>query len=153
MCLDERNTERRGRLLPARRRLRRTRCRRRKNRTLAFSVIDLFLLAFLATDGLGRILDALALVWFRWTVGADLRRDLTDALTIGAAHGDQGRPFARDLDIPGDWVGNLVTIAKLQIERVALHGGAVADAIDFKRDRKPSRNAGDHVVHQRACRA
>src|SRR5215469_13554861 len=153
MCLDERKTERRGRLLPARRRLRRTRCRRRKKRTLAFSVIDLFLLAFLTTDGLGRILYALALVWFRRTVGADLRRDLADALTIGAAYRDQGRPFASDLDITGDWVANLVTVAKLQIECVALHRSAVADAVDFQRDRKPFRNAGHHVVHQRACRA
>src|SRR5256714_6782332 len=125
MCLDERNTERRGRLLGARRKLRRTRSRRRKKRALAFSDIGLLLLAFLAADGLGRIFDPLALVGFRRTVGADLGCDLADPLAVGAADSDQGRPFAEDFDITGDRIRDLVTVTELQIERVALHRGPV----------------------------
>src|SRR5690349_6172929 len=133
MCLEERNTERRGRLLPARRKLRRTRCRRRRKRALAFSDIGLLLLAFLAADGLGRVFDPLALVGFRRTVGADLGRDLADSLAIGATDSNQGRPFTDDIDVIGDRIRDLVTVAELQIERVALHRGAVPDAVDLKR--------------------
>src|SRR5438874_5364623 len=130
MCLEERNTDRRGRLLGARRKLRRTRSRRRKKRALAFSDIGLLLLAFLAADGLGRVFDPLALIGLRRAVGADLGCDLADALAVGAADSDQGRPFADDLDVTGDRIRDLVTVAELQIERVALDCGAVADAVD-----------------------
>src|SRR5690349_22400528 len=115
MCLEERNTERRGRLFGARRKLRRTRCRRRRKRALAFSDIGLLLLAFLAADSLGRIFDPLALVGFRRTVGPDLGRDLADPLAVGAADSDQGRSFADDRDVAGDRIRDLVTIAELQI--------------------------------------
>src|ERR1700747_3247519 len=152
MCLEERNTERRGRLLPARRKLRLTRSRRRKKRALALSDIRLLLLAFLAADRLGRVFDALALVGFRRAIGADLGRDLADPLAVGAGDIDQGRPFTDDLDVVGDRIRNLVTVAELQIERVALHRGAVADAIDFQGDRKAFRYSGDHIVHQRPGR-
>src|SRR5207248_1508079 len=72
MCLEERNTERRGRLLGARRKLRRTRSRRRKKRALALSDIGLLLLAFLAAHGFGRVFDPLAFIGLRRAVGADL---------------------------------------------------------------------------------
>src|SRR5271168_1051538 len=132
MCLDERNTERRGQLLGARRKLRRTRSRRRKKRALAFSDIGLLLLAFLTADGLGRVFDPLALVGFRRAVGADLGRDLANPLAVGAADSNQGRPFADDIDVTRDRIRDLVTVAELQIERAALYRGAVADAIDFQ---------------------
>src|SRR5260370_16219376 len=108
MCREERNTESRGRLFGARRKLRRTRCRRRRKRALTFSDIGLLLLAFLAADGLGRVFDPLALVGFRRTVAADLGRDLANPLAIGAADIDQGRPFADDLDVTGDRIRDLV---------------------------------------------
>src|SRR5437868_13391312 len=101
MCLEERNTERRGRLLGARRKLRRTRTRRRKKRALALSDIGLLLLAFLAADGLGRVFDPLALVGLRRAVGADLGRDLADPLAVGAADSDQGRPFGGAFELTG----------------------------------------------------
>src|SRR3984893_10383189 len=120
MCLEERNTERRGRLFAARRKLRRTRCRRRRKRALAFSDIGLLLLAFLAADRLGRVFDPLALVGFRRTVGADLGRDLDDPLAVGAADSDQSRPFADDVDVSGYRFCDVVAVAELQIERAAL---------------------------------
>src|SRR5689334_21383995 len=115
MCLDERNTERRGRLFPVRRSFDRTRWRRRRKRVSAFSGIGLLLLAFFPANRLGRILYALALVGFGRTIGAYLGRDLSDPLAVGAAHRDHGRPFAGDPDILGDRKGNVVTVAELQI--------------------------------------
>src|ERR1700732_4479137 len=139
MGLEERNTERRGRLFAARRKLRRTRCRRRRKRPLAFSDIGLLLLAFLAADRLGRVLDPFALIGFRRTVGADLGRDLADPLAVGATDSDQSRPFADDVDVAGDRIRDLVAVAELQIERAAPHPGAVADAVDLKGERKSFR--------------
>src|SRR5713101_4878094 len=153
MCFDERNTERRGRLFPARRKFVRTRCRRRRKRVLALSDISLLLLAFLPADGLGRIFDALALVGFGRSVGADLGRNLADALTVGTADGDQGRPLAGDLDVAGNRIGDVMTITELQIETIALNGSTIPDTIDFEGDRKPLRYPGDHVVYQRTRRS
>jgi hypothetical protein len=147
MCFDERNTERRGRLLPARRKLVRTRCRRRRKRLLAFSDIGLLLLAFLPADGLGRIFDALALVGFGRSIGADLGGDLADALAVGAAQGDHGRSLAGDLDIARDRICDVMTLAELQIERITLYRSAISDTIDFEGDRESLRDAGYHVVH------
>src|SRR3984893_15517351 len=103
---------------------------------MALSAIGLLLLPLLAADRLGRVFDPLALVGFRRTVGADLGRDLADPLAVGAADSDQSRPFADGVDVAGDRIRDLVAVAELQIERVALHSGAVADAVDLKSDRK-----------------
>src|SRR6266581_4849850 len=124
MCFDERNTERRGRLFPARRKFVRTRCRRRRKRVLALSGIGLLLLAFLPPDGLGRIFDALALVGFGGSIGADFGSNLADTLTVSAAQGDDGRSFAGNLDIARDRIRNVVTMAELQIGRIALDRSA-----------------------------
>src|SRR5262245_34789775 len=113
MCFDERKTERRGRSLAVRRSFARTRCRRRKNKALDLSDIDLLLFAFLPADGLGCVFDPLALVRFGPTISADLGGDLTDALTVGATDRDDGRPLAGDPDVFGDWKCYIVTVAEL----------------------------------------
>src|SRR5215469_12046191 len=153
MCLDERKTERRGRLLPRRRKFLRTRWRRRRKSNWALSDIGLLLFAFLATDDLVRVSDALAFVRFRWPIGADFGSDLADALAVGAAHRDEGRPLARNPDIAGDRITDLVAVAELQIESVALNRCAVTYSIDFESNREPLRHAGHHIVDQRARRS
>src|SRR5262252_3695918 len=149
MCFDERNTERRGRPLATRRSFARTRRRRRRKRAWALSDIGLLFLAFLAADRLRRIFDAFTLVRLRRAEGADLGSDLTDPLTVGPAYGNGGRSVARDLDIAGDRISDFVTVAELQVEPISLDRGAIADTIDFERDREPFRHPGHHVANQR----
>src|ERR1700723_641143 len=113
----------------------------------------LLLLAFLAADGFVRVLDALALVGLGRTVRTDLGGDLADALTVGATDRDQGRPLAGDLDVLWDRIGDVVAVAELQVQRTALHRGAVADAVNLKRTGEAGRNTDHHVVDQRPGRA
>src|SRR6516164_2555225 len=134
MCFDDRKTDSRGRSLAVRRSFARTRCRRRRKRALALSDIGLFLLAFLPADGFGCVFDALALVGFGPPVGPYLGGDLADALAVSAAHRDDGWPLAGDLDVLGDRKRDIVTVAELQIESVALNCCAVADTADLKGD-------------------
>src|SRR5580693_2662602 len=73
----------------------------------------LLLLAFLAADMFLGVLDALALVGLGRPVRADLGGDLADPLAVGAAHHDQGRALAGDLDVLRDRVGNVMAVAEL----------------------------------------
>src|SRR5829696_9133000 len=127
MCFDERNTDRRGLPLPACRSLNRVRSRRRRNSASGLFAIGLLLLAFLAADRLVAVLDPLALVRLGRAERADLGRDLADPLAVGAADRDRGRPLAGDLDVGWDRVVDVVAVAELQVQRIALHRGAIAD--------------------------
>src|SRR5437868_108482 len=103
----------------------RVRPQRRSNRD--FDLLDiarLLLLAFLAADRLVPVLDALALVGLGLPVRADFRRDLADALLVRPADRDRGRLLADDLQLRRDRVDDLVAIAELQHEVLALHRGA-----------------------------
>src|SRR5215471_16504037 len=108
----------------------------------------LFLLAFLAADRLRRIFDAFALIRLGRPETADLGGDLPDALAVGPAYGNCGWPFTHDLDIAGDRVGDLVTVAELQIELIPLNGGTIADTVDFEGNREPLRHPRHHVADQ-----
>src|SRR4029077_16379944 len=117
MCRDERNTDNLARPFAACRSLKRTRWRRRRNSSSGlFDMVALLLLAFLAANRLVAILDPLALVGLGRAERADLGGDLADALTIGAADGDRGRPLAGDPHIFGDRIGDVVAVAELQVE-------------------------------------
>src|SRR5690242_946618 len=70
----------------------------------------LLLLAFLAADRLVIVFDALALIGLGTAERADHRRDLTDALLVGAADRDRGRLLARDFDIGRDGKLDVVTV-------------------------------------------
>src|SRR5579885_2928674 len=124
MCFEERNTERRGRPLPASIRRWRTRPRRRANRAFDLLLMALLLLAFLAADRLVRVLDALALVGLGLAVAAQHGGDLAHALLVGASDADEGRPLAGDLHVGRDREIDLVAVAELQHEVLALHRGA-----------------------------
>src|SRR4051812_43636043 len=105
MCRPVRWTESRGRTPSAlRRTLRRTRVLRRSNSDFVFSDISalLLLLAFLAADRLGVVLDPLALVGLGLAEAADLGGDLADALPVGPGDLDRGRLLADDLHVGRD---------------------------------------------------
>src|SRR4029453_11173789 len=117
MCLPERNTLRRGRPPAALRTAKRVRRWRRAKRALRSDMMmPLLLLAFLAPDGLGRILDALALVGLRRTQAADFGRELPDLLAIGAGDLDLGGLHRPDLDAGGDGNLDIVAEAELQLQ-------------------------------------
>src|SRR5215813_6185221 len=135
MCWLERNTDSRGRPVDLSRSWKRTRWRRRSlGLILVWAIVSvLLLLAFLAYDLLALIHDALALVRLRLAVGADLRRHLTHPLLVGAGDLDGGRLVALDLDVGGDREHDVVAVSQLELQGLALNGGAVADAADLQR--------------------
>src|SRR5260370_32105908 len=97
-------------------------------------MVPLLLLAFLAPDRLGRILDALALVGLGRTQAADLGRELAHLLAIGAADLDLGRPWRLDLDAGRDRHFEVVAVAEVQLQHLSLGLGAVADAVYVELD-------------------
>jgi len=109
----------------------------------------LLLLAFLAQDGFRHVLDALALVGFRRTIGTNLRRDLPDHLLVGARDGDAGRLLALDLDAVRDRIAHVVAEAELQVELLALDRGPVADAVDLQLLGEAVGHAGHHRLDAR----
>src|SRR5215468_4317209 len=75
----------------------------------------LLLFPFLPANTLIGVFNAFAFVRFGWPIGTDVGRDLTDALTVGSADGDGGRPLATDPDVAGDEEPDIMTIAELEI--------------------------------------
>src|SRR5579862_7222115 len=148
MCRDERNTDNRTRPFAALRSLKRVRWRRRWNSASGLFAMALLLLAFLAADNFAGIFDALALVWLGRAVGTDLGGNLADALAVGAAYRDQRRPLAGNPHILRDRIGDVVTVAELQVEDISLHRGAIADAVDLEVAGEAGGDAGHHVVDQ-----
>src|SRR6185437_6063754 len=133
MCLEERNTDSRGRPPADRRNASLTRCLRRAFVTLFLDMTaPLLLLAFLAEDEFVDILHALALVGLRRAEGADLGRNLADALNVVAGDRDLGRLRHRNRDAFRDRIDHVVAVAERELQVLALHRGAVADAGDFK---------------------
>src|SRR3546814_4649597 len=113
----------------------------------------LLLLAFLAQHARVGVLHALARVGFGRTVAADLRRHLTDLREVGAADRDRGRLVALDGDAFRNRIGDVVAEAELQVQRLALHRGTVADAVDLQLLLEAFGHAGHHVLDARAGRA
>src|SRR4029077_7320017 len=136
MCLPERKTLRRGRTPAAWRSAKRVRRWRRAKRALRSDMVlsPLLLLAFLAADLLGRVLDALALVGLGWTQAADLRRELADLLAIRAGDLDFGGLHGLDLDAGRDGNPAVWVLPELQLHHLGVRLGAVADAVDLEVD-------------------
>src|ERR1700745_760850 len=149
MCFDERNTERRARPFAARFSVWRTRRDRRTKPSFeAAIVVVLLLLAFLAEDELARIAHALALVRLRRPEFPDLGRDLADLLLIDARHQDLGGLRTLHLDSLRNGIGDVVAIAKLELEVGALHRGSIADARDLESLGAALGHAGDKIGHK-----
>src|SRR5215813_1699170 len=151
MCLPERCTDSRTRPAALSRMARRTRALRRSALSRRGFIVELpsLLLAFLAEDVLAGILDALALVGLGRPEVANLGRDLADPLLVDTGHHDLGRLRRRDRDAVRDRINDLVAVAERQLQVLALHGGAIADAGDFEPPLEALGHAGDHVGEQR----
>src|SRR3546814_12468830 len=78
------------------------------------------------------LFDALALIGFGLAPAADFRRDLADLLPVHAADLDRRVVRRLDLDAFGHRKVDIVAIAELQLQRLALRIGAIADAGDFE---------------------
>src|SRR3989440_5468561 len=132
MCFDERKTVSRTRVPAAALTARRTRAVRRSVWFLSLAMVaPLLLLAFLAEDVLAGVLHALALVRLGLAEAADLRRHLADLLAVDAGDHHLGRLRRRDRDAGRDRVDHVVAVAERDLQVLALHGGAVADAGDL----------------------
>src|SRR5580700_9872851 len=120
---------------------------------LGHRAAPLLLLAFLAEDAFAGIFDALALVRLRRTIVANLGGDLADLLPVAAGDHDLDRPRRRNRDAFGDRIDDVVAIAERDLQVLALHRGAVADAVDLEPLLKTLGDAGDQIGDQRARRA
>ena len=78
------------------------------------------------------IFHALALVGLGRAEPADLGGDLPDALLVGTADDDRRRGLADDLDVVGDRELDVVAVAELQVEHLAVAGRTIADAGDLE---------------------
>src|SRR5207245_3322928 len=111
-------------------------------------------LALLAADGFLGVLDSLALVGLGRAQFADLRRHQTDAVLVGALH---GQPVALGVVLGGDAlrqrVHHRMGEAERQVDLLALQLRLVADAGDVQRAGEPLGHAVDHVRDQRPRQA
>src|SRR4051794_7100636 len=110
----------------------------------------LLLLAFLAEDIFAFVSHALALVRLWRTILADLGGDLADLLAVGAGDHDFGRLRRHNGDAFRDRIDNIVAVAERELQVLALHGRAIADAGDFEFALEALGDAGHQIVHQRA---
>src|SRR3546814_298935 len=111
----------------------RTRRRRRSNRE---SLAMLLLLPFLAEDVLATVLDALALVGLRLAPATDLGGELADRLLVDPADFDRGLVGSLHLEPFGHVEFDIVAVAELKLELLALRLRAIADAGDLQGLRK-----------------
>src|ERR1700712_3042404 len=123
MWRPERWIDRRGRPPPLARSAVRTRWRRLAKRE---SLAILLLLPFLAEDILAGVLDALALVRLGLAPAAGFGGDLAGLLLVDARDVPRGGIGRLDLDALRDRVIDVVRIAELQLQVLALDCGAVA---------------------------
>src|SRR5436190_2069687 len=149
MCLEERNTESRGRPLAFLAMDRRTRSVRRSNWFILPSMGPAsLLLAFLALDVLALVADAFALIGLGRARGADHGGHLADLLLVDARHRDDLLLGAAHFDLDAWWNGveHVVAEAHLQLQAVlALEGRAEADAVDLQGVRITLGDAVDQV--------
>src|SRR5262245_35653646 len=152
MCFEERWTQSRSLDPAADLTARRTRASRRATalRSCAIRRLRSFLLAFLAEDVLARVFDALALVGLRRPESTNLGRDLADLLPIDAADHDLGRTRGRDRDSLRDRIAHVVAEAERELQFLALHRRAVADAADLQPLLETLGDAGHEIVDQGA---
>src|SRR6516165_8866224 len=150
MCLEERNTLRRGRALALARKALRTRRLRRSNGLILPSMRASLLLAFLAVNVLAAIANALALIGLGGAGGADFRGKLPNLLLVDAGDLDQLLFCAchLDLDARGNLVHDVVAEADLELQAIlALERRLEADTVDLERVRIALGHPLDEVDH------
>src|SRR6185369_15678121 len=113
----------------------------------------LLLLAFFAEDVLAAVLDTLALVRLGLAPAADLGRDLADLLLVDAADLDRVLVRSLHIDAFGQLVIDVVAVAELQAQVLALGLGVVADAGDLEHLGEALGHACDEVLDHRPLHA
>src|SRR6185295_9659942 len=124
---------------------------RRKRRSFFVICMDgLLLLAFLQLDLLAGVTHALALVGLGWAHIADFRRHLADLLPVDALDEDFRLARRFDRDALGHRIADRMRKAEREVQRLALHGGAEADALELELLLVALGHAEDHVGEMRA---
>src|SRR5262249_22157199 len=115
--------------------------------------LPLLLLPFLAEDGFAGIFHTLALVRFGLAERSDLGRDLSHPLVVDAADHDLGRLRDHDRDAVRDRKGDVMGIAELQLQGLALQCRTIADPGDFELALVALGHTLNELGHQRTRRA
>src|SRR5215831_20560340 len=157
MCLEERNTDSRGRPPAPLASERRTRCARRSNWLSLRSMVGAsLLLAFLHVDVLAPVANALTLIGLGRSRGADDGRHLSHLLLVDAGDLDDLLLGAGHLyvDASRDLVDHVVAKSDLQLQGIlALERRAEAHAMDLQRVRVALGHALDEIGDLRARHA
>src|SRR4029453_6421839 len=85
--------------------------------------------------------------------GANPGGDRPDLLPVDTGDHDLGRPWCRDRNALRNRIADVVTVAQLDLEILALHRGAIADAGDLKSAFEAFRDSGYDIGQQRAIGA
>src|SRR5262249_43585445 len=136
MCLEERNTDRRGRPPAPVASERRTRCARRSNWLSLLSMDASLFLAFLHVDVLAAVANAFTLIMLGWSGGADAARHLSPLLLVDAGALDDLLlgPCHLHVDARRDRVDHVVAKSDLQLQGIlAFERCAEAYAMDLQR--------------------
>src|SRR3990170_6238305 len=126
---------------------------RRRRRSKSESLAMLLLLPFLAEDVLAAVLDALALVRLGLAPLAYLGGELADGLLVDAADLDRGLVRGLHLQAFRHVEIDIVALAELKLQLVALRIRAVADAGDLEDLGEALGHALDQVRDERALHA
>src|SRR5699024_4387019 len=110
-------------------------------------------LAFLAADVLVGVTDALALVGFRRTLLADFRSKLADLLLVRTGDDDRVRIRNVDRDAVGLGHRNLMRVAEVHNQILALLGNTVTNTLYAQLLLEAFGNANNHVIDQAAGQA
>src|SRR5688572_17917080 len=117
---------------------------------LGYNLEPLLLLAFLHDDLLARVPHALALVGLGWTHVADLGSHLSDFLHVDTLDDDLRLTGRLDGDALRDRVLHRMRKPERQVQGLALHRGAKADAHELELALVALRHARHHVREMRA---
>src|SRR5262245_35299851 len=156
MCLDERNTDSRGRPLAPLANERRTRRARRSNWLSLLSMNASLFLAFLHMDVLAPVANAFTLIGLGWPRGADDGRHLSHLLLVDAGDLDDLLLGTCHLhvDASRDLVDHVVAKSDLQLQGIlALERGTETHAMDLERVRVALGHALDEIGDLRARHA
>src|SRR6185369_11480315 len=152
MCLEDRNTVKRGRSAEPLIFLRIDALRRSLELSLVLAMLRSSRLADLTLDHFFEIFDAFALVGLGRTNRADFRGGLAEQLAIDAGEDDHVL-----LDLGADALGQIerhwMRKAERHVELLARHFGLVTDAVDFQATLEAFGDALDHVRQVGAQRA
>src|SRR3954447_23910302 len=109
--------------------------------------------AFFALNLFARVADTFAFVRLRRIVAADIGGDLANELAVDPLDLDLRVLRDRDLDPGRDGEDDRVREPEGEVQGATLDIGFETDALDFQVFAEAIRNAGDHVVDQRAGKA